>query len=77
MVRLFANALTADDNHYLLNRDKLTQPIQMQLTQKQKKFSEFYFFDLFRFLLNFEHFSKKDHPHSCCISEIKGCEKHG
>ena len=43
MVRLFANALTADDNHYLLNRDKLTQPIQMQLTQKQKNFLNFIF----------------------------------
>ena len=29
-----------DDKHYLLNRDNLTQPIQMQLYQKQKHFFE-------------------------------------
>ena len=42
--RLFANTLTDDDKHYLLNRDNLTQHIQMQLYQKQKKISEFFFF---------------------------------
>ena len=37
-----ANTLTFDDKHYLLNRDNLTQPIQMQLYQKQKTFSDFF-----------------------------------
>ena len=32
------NTLIVDDKHYLLNRDNLTQPIQMQLYQKQKHF---------------------------------------
>ena len=27
ILRLFVNTLTADDKHYLLNRDNLTQPI--------------------------------------------------
>ena len=36
---VFVNTLTADDKHYLLNKDNLTQPIQMQLYQKQKTFS--------------------------------------
>ena len=35
---VFINTLTADDKHYLLNRDNLSQPIQMQLYQKQKTF---------------------------------------
>ena len=35
-LRLFDNTLPADDKHYLLNRDNLTQTIQMQLFQKQK-----------------------------------------
>ena len=39
----FVNALTADDKHYLLNRDILTQPVQMQLSQKQKTFADFFF----------------------------------
>ena len=46
----------------------------MQLSQKQKTFSEF-FFAFLKFILNFELFSKKDEPHSRCISEIKVCGK--
>ena len=34
------NTLLADDKHYQHNRDNLAQPIQMQLYQKQKTFSE-------------------------------------
>ena len=36
MLRLFVNTLTTDDKYSLLNRDNLTQPIQTQLSQKQK-----------------------------------------
>ena len=42
-LRLFLNTLTVNDKHYLLNRDNLTQPIQIQLSQKQKTFSQFFF----------------------------------
>ena len=42
-LRLFVNTLTADEKHYLLNQDNLTQPIQLQLSQKQKSFAEFFF----------------------------------
>ena len=34
--------LRVNDKHYLLNRAKLTQPIQMQLSEKQKIFSQFF-----------------------------------
>ena len=44
ILRLFLNTLTVNDNHYLLNRDNLTQSIQIQLYQKQKTLSEFFFF---------------------------------
>ena len=75
----FVNTLTADDKHYLLNRDNLMQPIQTPLSPNQKTFSAFFFFFFFfaflKRLLNFKHFSKKDDPHSYCISEIKGSEK--
>ena len=40
---VFLNTLTADGKHYLLNRDNLTQAIQMQLYQKQKSFAAFFF----------------------------------
>ena len=62
IVRLFVNNLTAYDKYYLLNRDNLTQPIQMQLSQKQKTFSEF-FFAFLKSILNFKHLPKKDDPH--------------
>ena len=62
-LRLFVNTLTLDDKHYLLNRDNLTQPIQIQLSQKQKIFSEF-FFAFLKSILNFKHLPKKDDPHS-------------
>ena len=58
ILRLFVNTLTADDKHYLLNRDNLTQPIQMQLSQKQKTFSQF-FFAFLKSILNYKHFTKK------------------
>ena len=43
ILRLFVNTLTVDEKHFVLNRGNLTQPIQMQLPQKQKTFSEFFF----------------------------------
>ena len=33
---LLVNTLTTDDKYTLLNTDTLTQPIQMQLSKKQK-----------------------------------------
>ena len=59
ILRLFVNTLTADDKHYLLNRNNLTPPIQMQLSQKQKTFSEF-FFGFLKPMLIFKHFPKSD-----------------
>ena len=72
--RLFPNTLSADGNYSLLNRDNLTEPIQMQLSRKQKTFSDF-FSAFFKSSLNFEHFLKKDDPHCWCISEITDPEK--
>ena len=40
--RLFINTLSADGNNSLLNRDNLMQPIQMQLSGKQKTFSQLF-----------------------------------
>ena len=39
------------------------QPIRTQLSQKQKPFSQF-FIAFSKCTLNFEHFQKKDDPHS-------------
>ena len=65
ILRLFVNTLTADDKPYRLNRDNLTQSIQMQLSQKQKTFSQFFFFFPFlKPIFIFKHLPKRDHPHS-------------
>ena len=58
IIRLFLNELTVNDRHYPLNRDNLTQPIQMQLSEKQKTFSEF-FFAFLKSILNYKHLPKK------------------
>ena len=38
MLGLFVNTVTADEEYYLVNRDKLTQHIQMALSKNQKNF---------------------------------------
>ena len=63
MLQLFVNTFTADGKYSLHNRDNLMQPIQMQFNQKQKTFNEF-FATFLKSTLNFEHFQKKDNPHS-------------
>ena len=63
IVRLFVNTLRVDEKHYLLTRDNLTQTIQIQLSEKQKTFCEF-FFQFLKSLLYFKHLPKKDEPHS-------------
>ena len=42
IIRQFVNTLTVDDKNYLPNRDDLAQPIQMQLSQKQRTFSQLF-----------------------------------
>ena len=57
MVRLFVDALTANEKQYLLNKANLMQPIQMQLPQKQKNFPEL-FFAFLKCILNLNIFQK-------------------
>ena len=62
ILRPFVNTLAVNDKHYRLNRDNLTRPIHVELSQKQKIFSEF-FFAFSKSILNFKHLTKKDDPH--------------
>ena len=48
----------------------------MQLSQKRKIFSHFYF-PCCKFRFNFEHLQKKDDPSSSCIFELTDSEKRG
>ena len=60
---MFPNTLSADGKYSVLDRDNLTQRIQMLLSRKQKTFSQF-FSSFLKSTLNLEHFQKKDDPHS-------------
>ena len=69
MLGLLVNILAADKMYPVLTRDNLTIPIQMQLSQKQKTFSQL-FAAFLKFRLNFKYFGKKYYPHRFFISEI-------
>ena len=66
---MFVTILTSDDKCFLLNRDNLRQPIQMQLSEKQKIFSEFCA-AILKSRLDFEHFQTNGDHQSWGISKI-------
>ena len=65
--------MAPDEKYPVLDRDNLTIPIQMQLSQKQKTFSQF-FRTFFKSWLNFKHFEKTSRPEDFCILEITDSE---
>ena len=52
---LLVNTMLADEKYPVLNRDNLTIPIQIQLSQKQENFSQF-FSAFLKPTLNFEYY---------------------
>ena len=68
-LRLLVKTLTDDKKYSLLYRENLTQPIQILLSHKRKTFSQL-FSAFLKSTLNFEHFQKKDDPHSRCSCQI-------
>ena len=70
---LLVNTLAVDEKYPVLNRNNLTIPIQMQLSEKKKTFYQF-FAAFLKSRLNFKHFGKKDDRHSFCISEYTDSE---
>ena len=57
-LRPFVNTFTAHEKHSVLKRQYLQHPIHMQLSQKQKIFSQF-FSAFLKSRSNFEHIKKK------------------
>ena len=58
ILRLFLNTIAVYDKYSVLNREYLTPPIHIQLSQKEKTFSQF----ISAFLksrLHFQHIQKK------------------
>ena len=76
ILRLFLNALTADDKYSGSNMLNLLQQFQTPLYQKIKAFSRF-FIAFLECAWNLEHFQKKDEYPSLSISEIIVAERRG
>ena len=76
ILRLFVNALTADDKYSGSNMENLRQQFQKPLSQKRKIFSGF-FFAFLKCAWNLEHFQKKDEDPSPIISEIIDAKRRG
>ena len=74
ILRLFVNALTADDKYSDSNMQNFPQQFQTPLSQKQKTLSGF-FIALLKCAWNLEHFPKKDEYSSLIISEIIDAER--
>ena len=76
ILRLFVNALTADDKYSGSNMQNLPQQFQTPLSHKQKTFSGF-FIAFLKCPWNLEHFHKKDEYPRLIISEILDAERRG
>ena len=76
ILRLFVNALTADDKYSGSNMQNLPQQFQTPLSRKQKIFSRF-FIAFLKCAWNLEHFQIKDEYPSLTISEIIDAERRG
>ena len=70
---MLVNALAADEKYPVSIRDNLMIPIQRQLAQREKNFSEL-FSAFLKCRFNSKHFEKKDVPHRFCIPEITDFE---
>ena len=75
-MRLFVNALTADDKYSGSNMQNLPQQLQTPLSQKEKIFYEL-FIAFLQCAWNLEHFQKKDEYSRLIISEIIDAEIRG
>ena len=60
---VFVNTLTADGNYLVPDWENFQLPIEMQLSEKRKTFSQF-FVPVLESTSIFKHFEKKDDRHS-------------
>ena len=63
ILEMFRNTLTAEGKYPIKDWENLQLRIQMQLSEKQKDFSEFFVL-LLESTSNFRHFETKDNGHS-------------
>ena len=74
ILEVFVNTLTGNAKYSNQDCDNLPLPIQMQLSEKQKTFSQL-FVPFLESTSNFKLLEKKDNRHSLCFSQITDCEK--
>ena len=74
ILRLFVNALTADDKYSGSNMQNLPQQFQTRVSQKQKIFSGL-FIAFLKCAWNLDYLRKKDEYNSLIISEIIDAER--
>ena len=70
---VFVTTFNVDGKHPGSDCKNLQLPIQMQLSEKRKAFSQL-FVPFLESTSNFKHFEKKDDRHSYCISENPDCK---
>ena len=70
---LLVKEMATDGNYNVLDRDNLTIPTEMQLSQKPKKVPQS-FAAFLKSRFNLEHFETEDEPHSFCIFEVTDSE---
>ena len=63
ILEMFVNALTADGKYPVQGCENLQRAIQMQLSEKEKNFSQL-FVPFLNFTSKFKHLEKKDDRHS-------------
>ena len=76
ILRRFPNTFTVNEKRDLLTIDNLTQTIQIDLSQEEKTFFQF-FLAFFKSILNFKHLLKKHDPRCRWIAGNTGSEKNG
>ena len=70
---IFLKTLSAGGQYPIEDWENFALPIQMQLSEKGKHFSQFFLWFL-ESTSNFKYFEEKDDDHSKCVSEITDCE---
>ena len=76
ILRLFVDALTADDKYSGSNMQILRQQFQTPLSEKQKTFSGF-FIAYLKCAWNLEHFQEKDEYPRLIVSELIDAKRGG
>ena len=74
---LLVHTLPTNGKYYLVNKNRLTQPIQMQILKKNKKKFDWFFSAFLKSRSNFEQFEEKRWPSKLIYFRNYGLQKTG